>query len=242
MLFNQFPDAWVLTGPTGSGKSAIAVQLAEHLGAEIVSMDSMALYRGVDISTAKPTAEARARVLHHLIDVLEPWESASVAWWLEQAVACCRDIVSRGRTPLFVGGTPLYLKALLYGLFEGPPADHALRQRLLVEAETLGPEVLHARLRFVDPHSASRLHPNDVRRVVRALEVWELTRRPLSEWQGQWPLRGVAPANRANLGRMYFVSICRGQSFMHALMRASSEWLKMDWSRNLPGCEACRDR
>ncbi len=146
-------NALILTGPTGSGKSALAVELAERLGAEIVSMDSMTLYRGLDVGTAKPNAGERRRVPHHLIDVLDPWESASVAWWLEKAADCVRDIESRGRQALIVGGTPLYLKALLYGLFDGPPVDLALRQRLAEEAERLGSTALHARLAAVDPAS-----------------------------------------------------------------------------------------
>jgi tRNA dimethylallyltransferase len=182
-----FENALVLTGPTGSGKTQLALELAERLGAEVVSMDSMALYRGMDIGTAKPTPAERARVRHHLIDVLDPWESASVAWWLERAAECCRDIGRRGRRPLFVGGTPLYLKALLFGLFDGPPADQGLRERLHREAETAGAPALHERLGRIDPVTAARLHPNDLRRVVRALEVWELTGRPLSGWQQQWP-------------------------------------------------------
>src|SRR6202011_804898 len=107
-------------------------------------------YRGMDIGTAKPGAQERRRVPHHLIDVLDPWESASVAWWLQQAGVCCREIQGRGKRVLFVGGTPLYLKALLYGLFNGPPADRALRQRLTDEAQSLGPHVLHERLAQAD--------------------------------------------------------------------------------------------
>jgi tRNA dimethylallyltransferase len=182
-------DALILTGPTGSGKSRLALELAERLGAEIVSMDSMALYRGMDIGTAKPSAEDRRRIPHHLLDVLNPWESASVAWWLDQATACCRDICARGRRPLVVGGTPLYLKALLYGLFDGPPADPEVRRRLETEAEQAGRETLHERLATIDPASAGRLHPHDIRRVIRALEVWELTGKPLSAWQTQWRAR-----------------------------------------------------
>ena len=181
-----FRHALILTGPTGSGKSRLALTLAERLGAEIVSMDSMALYRHMDVGTAKPSAEDRRRVPHHLIDVLEPWEPASVAWWLARAADCCRDVEARGRRALFVGGTPLYLKALLHGLFDGPPADEALRRRLTDEAERDGREALHRRLAAVDPASAARLHPNDLRRTVRALEVWELTGRPISAWQTQW--------------------------------------------------------
>jgi tRNA dimethylallyltransferase len=181
-----FRNALILTGPTGSGKSQLALELAERLGAEIVSMDSMALYRGMDVGTAKPTAAERRRVPHHLLDVLDPWESASVAWWLQRAAACVADVEGRGRRALVVGGTPLYLKALLCGLFDGPPADEALRQRLAGTAAAEGPEALHRRLAAVDPAAAARLHPNDVRRVIRALEVWELTGRPLSAWQTQW--------------------------------------------------------
>jgi tRNA dimethylallyltransferase len=191
-----FRHALILTGPTGSGKSRLALSLAERLGAEIVSMDSMALYRHMDVGTAKPSAEDRRRVPHHLIDVLEPWEPASVAWWLGRAAACCRDIESRGKRALLVGGTPLYLKALLHGLFDGPPADEALRRRLTDEAERDGREALHHRLAAVDAVSAARLHPNDVRRVVRALEVWELTGRPISAWQTQWAEAPELPPDR----------------------------------------------
>ncbi len=186
MAPDPFANALILTGPTGSGKTELGLRLAERLGAEIVCMDSMTLYRGMDVGTAKPTAAERARVPHHLLDVLDPWESASVAWWLERAAECCREIEARGRRVLFVGGTPLYLKALLCGLFDGPPADPALRARLESEAAKDGRPALHARLAAVDPITAARLHPNDVRRVVRALEVWELTGRPISGWQRQW--------------------------------------------------------
>ena len=186
MLLPPFHNALVLTGPTGSGKTLLGIELAERLNAEIISMDSMALYRRMDIGTAKPTLEQRAAVPHHLVDVLEPWESGSVAWWLEQARRCTQEIEARGKQVLFVGGTPLYLKALSSGLFDGPPADDVIRQRLSSDAQTSGSESLHARLAAVDPVSAERLHPNDVRRTIRALEVFELTGKPISEWQTQW--------------------------------------------------------
>src|SRR5438876_1991610 len=185
-----FERALILAGPTASGKTKLGLEIAEQLNAEIVSMDSMTLYRGMDIGTAKPAPEDRERIRHHLIDVLDPWESASVAWWLQQAEQCCREIESRGKRILLVGGTPLYLKALLRGLFDGPPADPELRQRLTQEGERDGDQALHQRLAEVDPVSASRLHPHDVRRIVRALEVWEVTRRPISAWQQQWKPRG----------------------------------------------------
>ncbi len=179
-------DSWFLTGPTASGKTAVGIALAGLLGAEIVSMDSMALYRGMDLGTAKPTADERARVPHHLVDVIEPHEEYSVARYVEAARACVADIRARGREPLFVGGTPLYLKALLRGIFRGPEADSELRRRLEDEARRLGPEVLHRRLAQVDPAAAARLHPNDVRRLVRALEVYEKTGTPISELQRQF--------------------------------------------------------
>jgi tRNA dimethylallyltransferase len=186
MIPDRFRNALILTGPTACGKSSLGVELAERLGAEIISMDSMALYRRMDIGTAKPTAKERRRVPHHLVDALEPWESASVAWWLKEAACAVADIEARGKHVLFVGGTALYLKALLRGLFDGPPADLHLRRRLSEEADRGGGEALHQRLAAVDPAAAARLHPNDVRRLVRALEVWELTGRPISTWQQQW--------------------------------------------------------
>lgn len=175
----------VLAGPTASGKSAVGLLLAERLDAEILSLDSMAVYRGMDVGTAKPSETDRARVPHHLIDLVDPADNFSVADYLEAAEAACRDIAARGKTPLFVGGTGLYLRSLLRGVFEGPSADPEVRTRLEAEAERVGPEALHRRLRAVDPATAARLHPNDVRRVVRALEVAELTGRPLSKQHEQ---------------------------------------------------------
>lgn len=178
--------ALILTGPTACGKTALALELCARVGGEVVALDSMTVYRGMSIGTAKPSAAERARVPHHLIDVLDPWDSLTVAWWLERATEACADIVARGKRPIFVGGTPFYLKALLHGLFDGPPADAALRAQLEAEAASVGNEALHARLREVDAKTAARLHPNDVRRVVRALEVFALTGKPISDWQQSW--------------------------------------------------------
>ncbi len=192
MTENPFHRAIYLTGPTASGKSAVGVALAHRLGAEVIAMDSATLYRRMDIGTAKPTPEERGGIPHHLIDVIEPWESASVADFLGWARVAVAEIEARGRRALFVGGTALYLKALLRGLFDGPGSDAELRRQLEVEAEAIGDAEMHARLAAIDPRSAARLHPNDRRRVIRALEVHAMTGRPLSDWQVEH--HQVAPA------------------------------------------------
>lgn len=189
-------DSWFLTGPTAAGKTALGLELAERLNAEILSLDSMAVYRGLDIGTAKPTPVERRRVPHWLIDLVEPEEEFSVAQYVAAAEAAAAEVRSRGRDVLFVGGTPLYLKALLRGIFEGPPADWEFRRRMAEAAERHGQAWLHERLATVDPVAAGRLHPRDVRRVVRALEVFEATGRPISDWQRQFERAQPAAACR----------------------------------------------
>ncbi|MDH3716913.1 MAG: tRNA (adenosine(37)-N6)-dimethylallyltransferase MiaA [Planctomycetota bacterium] len=184
--FKPIDDAWYLTGPTAAGKSAVGLQLAQRLNAEIISMDSMAVYRGMDIGTAKPTDHDRQLVPHHLIDVVDPNSDFSVAEYLEAAHGCVQQIRARDRQVLFVGGTPLYLKALLRGLCSGPTADWQLRERLAAEADASGPEVLHQRLSQVDPQAAARLNPKDTRRLIRALEVHQQTGQPISDYQRQF--------------------------------------------------------
>jgi tRNA dimethylallyltransferase len=178
VMTDTFHRAIYLTGPTASGKTAIGVALAELLGAEIIAMDSMTLYRGLDIGTAKPTTEERREIPHHLIDVIDPWDSASVADYLRWAGEAIGDIESRGRQVLFVGGTALYLKALMRGLFDGPGADPDIRANL----EKATDAELHVQLTQIDPITAARLHPANRRRVIRALEVFTLTGRPLSSF------------------------------------------------------------
>jgi tRNA dimethylallyltransferase len=180
---NPFHRAIYLTGPTAVGKSAVGIALASLLGAEILALDSMTLYRGMNIGTAKPALDERGGIAHHLIDVLDPWESASVADYRDWALAALRDVEGRGRRALFVGGTALYLKAALRGLFRGPAADPGRRLELEEEAGRLGDLALHARLASLDPATAARLHPNDRRRVIRALEVIAATGLPLSALQ-----------------------------------------------------------
>lgn len=177
-----FERCLILTGPTASGKSAIAFQLAKQFQTEIISMDSMTLYRGMDIGTAKPSLQERSEVPHHLVNVLDPWEKASVAWWLAQARRSAEDIMNRGKCPIIVGGTPLYLKAICYGLFEGPTVETAIRAEL--EARTN--DVLYRQLAEVDQAAAKRIHPNDHKRLVRALEVYLATGQTITHWQQQF--------------------------------------------------------
>jgi tRNA dimethylallyltransferase len=175
---------FAIVGPTASGKTDVALGVAERIGAEIVSCDSMQLYRDFDVGTAKPSAEERARVPHHLVDRLPPDESYSAARYAEDADRAIADISARGRRVLIVGGTGLYLRALRFGLFAAPPRDDALRERLLdEEARTSG--ILHLKLRAVDPRAAKRIAPADLVRLVRALEVHTLTGVPLSEHHAQ---------------------------------------------------------
>jgi len=173
----------LLSGPTASGKTALAVALARVLDAEIVSVDSALVYRGLDIGTAKPTELERAGVPHHLIDIREPWEAYSAAAFVDDALSAIAEIRSRGRLPLLAGGTLLYVRALERGLAPLPPADAGVREALAAEAASRGWPALHAELARVDPSSAARIHPNDPQRLQRALEVHRLTGTALGELQ-----------------------------------------------------------
>lgn len=177
---------WYLTGPTSSGKTSLALEVAQRLNAEIISLDSMAIYRGMDIGTAKPTRAERDRVPHHQLDICDPTETYSVSNYVSTTHQIAAEIHSRGRNVLICGGTPLYLKSLLRGLFLGPPADWEFRNTVEQEVKELGSQVLRERLEQVDPLLAFKLHPNDHRRMIRALEVARLTGRPLSHWQEQF--------------------------------------------------------
>jgi tRNA dimethylallyltransferase len=176
-------DCWYLTGATAVGKSQVGLALARQLDAEIISLDSMAIYRGMDIGTAKPTPEEQAQVPHHLIDIVDPSEEFSIERYLDAAHAAIADVKSRGREVLFVGGTPLYLKALLRGLSSGPPADWQMREEIAAEVALVGSEALHQRLEQLDPLAASQIHPHDTRRLIRALEVFRTTGSPISHEQ-----------------------------------------------------------
>lgn len=197
-----------LVGPTASGKSALGLELAERLGAEILSLDSAQVYRGMDIGSAKPDAEERTRVRHWLIDLRDPWERFSAADFVAEAEAAIADIRARGRQPLLVGGTMLYLRALLAGLSPMPAADPGLRAELGARLAREGSAALHAELARCDPAAAARIHRNDPQRILRALEVQRLTGVSISTLQArsaqprrQARVLALVPGDRAWLHR-----------------------------------------
>ena len=176
----------VVAGPTASGKTALGIALAKDFNGEIVSADSMQVYRGMDIGTAKASLAEREGIPHHMLDVAEPWEDYSVARYVEQAEACCRDILRRGKLPILVGGTGLYIDSLVSGRdFAAVDSDQGLREALAAEYDALGGEAMHRRLQELDPERAAILHPGDKRRIVRALEVYRLTGMTITEHDRQ---------------------------------------------------------
>ena len=185
-MVNRKSSIILVLGVTASGKGRLAFELARHLGGELVSIDSMKVYRRMDIGTAKPSPEARRQIPHHLIDVVEPSESFSVGRSLDLATAAIDDIQSRGLPVIAVGGTALYIKVLLYGLFEGPGSDESIRADLRARIATEGLPALHEELRRIDPTAADRIHAPDAKRIIRALEVHRLTGRPISSFQTQF--------------------------------------------------------
>ena len=208
MTLDTRPRCIALMGPTASGKSAYALELAERLGGEIVSVDSALVYRGLDIGAAKPTRDEQARVPHHLIDVREPWQPYSAAEFARDARVAIDAILARGRIPILAGGTGLYFRALLDGLADMPEADPASREAITADADARGWAALHADLAVVDPSAAARIHATDAQRIQRALEVQRLTGRPISDWQREstrvrFPARVLklvlSPADRAVL-------------------------------------------
>jgi tRNA dimethylallyltransferase len=202
--------AILLMGPTASGKSALAMGLAAHLPAEIVSVDSAQVYRGMDVGTAKPGPEDRARVPHHLVDIIDPTEAYSAAAFRSDALRLIDDISARGRIPLLVGGTMLYFKALLEGLSDLPSSDPEMRAKIDGDAAERGWPALHADLARVDAATAARLAPNDAQRIQRALEIYRVSGRPMSELirqtaEASLPFRpvaiGLVPGDRGVLHR-----------------------------------------
>ena len=205
---SDLPPAIFLMGPTASGKTALAVQLAQQLETEIISVDSALVYKGMDIGTAKPTAEERKGIPHHLIDILDPAEVFSTGRFRKSALQLMEDITSRGKVPILVGGTMLYFNALFNGLASLPEANSDIRKKLDEELIANGKEAMHARLKCVDPVSAERIHPNDPQRVQRALEVYQISGKPITQFfteaqQNQIPYRKikliVAPEDRKQI-------------------------------------------
>lgn len=186
------PLAIALMGPTASGKTALAMDWAQRLGAEIVSVDSALVYRGLDIGAAKPDVDMRQRVPHHMIDLRDPWQTYSAAEFADDARAVMLDIAARGRIPILAGGTGLYFRALLQGLAPMPPADPELRAQLAAETSNRGLEAMHAELAAVDPQAAARIKATDPQRIQRALEVFRLSGKPISAWQRE-PARERLP-------------------------------------------------
>jgi len=216
------PLAVVLTGPTGSGKSEWAMRLAQELPVEIISVDSAQVYRGMDIGTAKPSQAVRERVPHHLIDLRDPSERYSAGDFVRDARECIAAVHARHRLPLLVGGTQLYLRALLRGLAELPAASADVRRQIESEAATRGWAALHAELARVDPRAAARIHPNDPQRIQRSLEVYRTSGRAISDWQAttvrppddvQWLQFALVPGDRLALAR---VLVARFESMLQA--------------------------
>lgn len=202
------PRLVVIVGPTGAGKTRLSLELAARVGGEVISADSQQVYIGMDIGTGKATAEERARVPHHLLDVVQPDEEMTAARFIELADAAIAEITARGRSVIVCGGTGLYVRALLLGLFEGPPASPAIRAELTAIAEREGTAALHAELARVDPKAAGKIDRNDTKRMIRALEVFRLTGEPMSAHQARhdhramptrYPVRmvGLAPDREA---------------------------------------------
>jgi tRNA dimethylallyltransferase len=183
----------LLLGTTASGKAKIALELAKKIDAEIISVDSMKVYRRMDIGTAKPSKKIREQVRHYLIDVVEPSESFSVGRFLDLSYEAIEQIKGHSKNIIAVGGTALYIKALLYGLFEGPGADEQIRKKLQEQVLVKGVEKLYQELSKIDPPACRLIHPNDAKRIIRALEVYELTGKPISGFQTQWNHRSSHP-------------------------------------------------
>ncbi len=175
-----------LVGPTGVGKSAVALELATQLNAEIIVADSMQVYRGLDIGTAKPSPEEREKIPHHLLDIVDPSEDFDVSKFVKISSKILKEIQTRGKTPLIVGGTGLYIKAMMDGLFSGPGKNLEIRKRLEEEALSKGLESLYDRLSELDPQRAAQIPPHHQRRIIRALEIYETTGKPIGQFQNQW--------------------------------------------------------
>jgi len=210
----------IIAGPTASGKSSLGVELALSLGGEIINADSMQVYRGMDVGTAKPTLEEQKGIPHHLLDVVDPDEDFNAATFRSMVLALVREICSRGKICLVVGGTGLYIKALLGGLFRSPPADPRLRETLRLECNNHGSTRLYERLKLLDPESASRVHPNDKVRIIRSLEIIHLTNRRPSELSREHGFRDRA------LGALKLCLKINREELYHRINRRSAAMLR----------------
>jgi tRNA dimethylallyltransferase len=218
-----------IVGPTASGKTALAVALAERLGGEVVSADSVQIYRAFDAGSGKPSATELSRAPHHLVSAIDPLDPMDAAAWAQLASRSIADIRARGRVPIVCGGTFLWIKALLFGLAGAPPASEEIRRRHRAVAERAGCAVLHSQLGDVDAESAARLHPNDFVRVSRALEVYELSGRPLSVWQREHAFASVR--HRARL----IAVACHGSELTERIRARVAGWLAHGWIEEVEG-------
>lgn len=209
------PPAIALMGPTASGKTALALDWAQRLGGEIVSVDSALVYRGLDIGAAKPTTQERADVAHHLLDLRDPWQTYSAAEFAVDARRAIDDIVARGKLPILAGGTGLYFHALLHGLSAMPEADPAVRAGIAAEAAERGWPAMHAELAGVDPVAARKIRASDPQRIQRALEVFRISGRPLSDWQREPP-----PVPRLPVQVLRLVLSSSDRAVLHARIAA----------------------
>lgn len=213
-----------IVGPTGIGKSQVAVAVAREVPAEVVAVDSMQVYRGMDRGTGKPDLAVRKKIPHHGIDLVDPEEEFNAAQYLRTILPILEQIRKRGQLPILVGGTGLYLKVLRDGLCPAPGKDLAVRERLLTQSREEGTEVLHARLSQVDPKAAERIHPNDLRRIVRALEVYEMTGQPLSQWHRET----VSSLNGKETFQVFGLTMDRSALYRRIDERVN-RWLASGW-------------
>lgn len=227
----------VIAGPTGSGKSALALAVARQTGAEIVCVDSMTLYRGFDIGTAKPVPAELAQVTHHLLDLLNPDEDANAGWWLDMAREILRSIMAKGKRAILVGGTALYFQLLFQGMAQAPPKSDAVREELEARVAELGAAAMHQRLAVVDPLAAARIHPNDARRIVRALEVHQLTGRGISQFQTQWDRNSVEPSCGPMDGERWVWLTWPRETLRQRIAKRAREMINAGWLQEVASLE-----
>ncbi|MCK5889620.1 MAG: tRNA (adenosine(37)-N6)-dimethylallyltransferase MiaA [Methylococcales bacterium] len=246
MMNQELPPAIFLMGPTASGKTALAVELAQRLETEIISVDSALVFKGMDIGTAKPTMDERQGIIHHLIDILDPAKAYSTGSFRKSALSLMADISAKGKIPILTGGTMLYFNALFNGLASLPKADPEIRKRLDEALAKYGKEAMHLRLEKIDPESAQRIHPNDPQRTQRALEIYEISGKPMTQFfkesqSEQIPFKKikviVAPENRKELHEKIALRF-RNMIDLGLIDEVRSLFLRDDLTENLPAIRA----